>query len=70
MRELEDIAEQTKVPVVSIRRQFHNLKRVVTIIEQSFNTDVKDPAKAGRPTGSILDALNHTFLLPVELASQ
>lgn len=72
LRELEDIAEQTKVPVVSVRRQFHNLKRIVAFMEQTYAVD-KDTARLSRGSPSqisILEAIGNDFLLPVELASQ
>mmetsp|Transcript_20659 Transcript_20659/g.51732 ORF Transcript_20659/g.51732 Transcript_20659/m.51732 type:complete len:443 (+) Transcript_20659:17-1345(+) len=71
LRELEDIAEQTKVPVASVRRQFHNLKRILSHVEQQVTFE-KEAAKASGKgmTQTVLSMIDEVFLLPVELASQ
>jgi hypothetical protein len=68
-RELEDVAEQTKTTIPSTRRQFDNLKRIYTHIENEINAS-KSSGKSSSTSRSIISMIEEAFLLPVELASQ
>uniref|UniRef100_A0A7S0YH19 Uncharacterized protein n=1 Tax=Hemiselmis tepida TaxID=464990 RepID=A0A7S0YH19_9CRYP len=71
LRELEDIAEQTKVSVGSVRRQFHNLKRILSHVEQQVAGEKEAAKVAGKAmTLTVLSMIDEVFMLPVELASQ
>jgi hypothetical protein len=68
-RELEDVSEQTKTTISSTRRQFDNLKRIHTHVENEINAS-KSSGKGAASGRSIIAIIEEAFLIPVELASQ
>jgi hypothetical protein len=68
-RELEDVSEQTKTTISSTRRQFDNLKRIHTHVENEINAN-KSSVKGSASGRSIIAMIEEAFLIPVELASQ
>lgn len=68
-RDLEDMTEGSSVAVKSARRQFDNMKRVMTHVQQ----ELAAKSNASTRTGSsitVLEMIIEHFLLPLELASQ
>lgn len=65
MRDIQDQAEMLGIKVNSTRRQFDNLKRILTRIEQQMLANKGAPASR-----SILTGITQDFMLSIELASQ
>jgi len=64
-RDIQDQAEMIGTKVNSVRRQFDNLKRVLSRIEQEMMSN-----KGTQPLRTLLAVLTQDFMLSVELASQ
>jgi hypothetical protein len=64
-RDMQEQAEVLQTKIFSVRRQFDNVKRILTRVEQEIQTHKS--TTSGR---TVLAVITQDFSLPVELASQ